>query len=137
VPDDPRKPLPARWPGFTNDDADALAACVDLIGRSGATEFGVGCMRPEMPFHKQGWWAHAMYDGSRRTVEEQKGPLQAAQALARAVVEGGTCRRCGNMITIALAVGKCQWRREGRKYVPGCGKPVDESILPIEKRRST
>jgi hypothetical protein len=63
---------------------DAVLACMDLAGRSGATEFNFGYAREGVPVDQAGWWAYAAYRGARVIVEERRSPGEAAMAPRRA-----------------------------------------------------
>lgn len=155
-------------------DDDAIRAAAGLVGRSGAKEFQVGytggdeddspcadCaivkdahgyglpewvppheFRPE-PIR---WFAHAQYRGSRITVEDQAGPVEAVEALARRILDGAECR-CGRLVALSddgamiypgsvrpdgtvmtdervaelTRRGQCRWTREGSHWVGACG----------------
>ena len=148
-------------------DEDALVATVDLVGRSGARNFELGWDCPHSPGEPDGhscpevrWHAHAQYRGVRITEEGRPGPVEAAEALARRLLSGATCR-CGRLVTLsdtsavvftqprsaiqdqlrelglemvsakrAAKVGFCRWTRQGRRWEPSCDAP------PITVKRS-
>jgi hypothetical protein len=112
-------------------DQDALVAALDLVGRSGATEAEVGFLHDDVPPEEAGWYAHAKYQGARVTVEAE-GPVEAAEGLARRLLHGAMCRRCGEPIQLADDKPGCRWTRQGAKWTPGCGKPIDQSI-PVRR----
>ena len=122
-----------------NLDEDALFAAADLVGRTGAKSVEVGYTddEPGSP-----WYAHAQYRGARIT-EEAAGPVEAAEALARRLLSGGKCTRCGGLIALsgsgaliyesatltdgtrwtakeAAKAGQCRWTRMGRRWEAGC-----------------
>src|SRR5690348_5749143 len=124
-------------------DEDALIAAADLVGRSGAKGFQIGYLHEDVPAEQAGWYAYAQYQGARITTEEHRGPVEAAEALARRLLEGGKCTRCGGLIALsskgavfypdavmadgsrftlkqAQASPQCRWSRQGRRWVPGC-----------------
>lgn len=131
-------------------DEDALLAAVDLVGRSGATNFEVGWLNDEddPAYLERGaeWWCKAQYRGARLTVEGFDRPDHAAEALALKILKGGKCR-CGRLVRLAgadaafaysdvdmadgthwtaqeaAAAGQCEWRRVGKKWEPSCPKP--------------
>lgn len=109
-------------------DQDALEASLDLVRRSGAGTVEFGYLHDDVPIEEAGWWAHAQYRGARLTVEKERGPVQAVEALARRILTGALCRRCGKPITLADGGEGCRWRRSGKKWEPGCGLPVDTTI---------
>lgn len=121
-------------------DDDALTAAADLVGRTGAQELQIGYLNDEPP-HR--WYAHAQYRGTRITVEDQPGPVEAAEALARRLLTGAKCAHCGGLIALsdrgatayrsavmadgtrwtaeqARAAGQCRWTRMGRRWARGC-----------------
>lgn len=126
-------------------DEDALVACVDLVGRTGATQFEIGYLNEEddPAFAKHGarWWAHAKYRGNRIIVEDHAGPVEAADALARRLLTGAKCK-CGKLVSLsstgamfvsehmadgstwtpgdASRAGQCRWTRMGKRWHRGC-----------------
>lgn len=117
-------------PGSASFDEDALVAAIDLAGRSGARSIDVGYHEDEPEPDALNWYAQAHYRGAR-IMGEGRDPIEAAEALARKLLRGALCRRCGEPILLssvpAVARG-CRWTRNGRKYEPGCGKPIDRTI---------
>lgn len=110
-------------------DEDATTAATELIGRTGARDLEVGYLHDDVPVEKAGWYASAQYRGTRITVEDQAGPDVALEALARRLLAGGTCRRCGNPIALEDGhQGACRWTRMGQHWESGCGLPIDTSI---------
>ena len=119
-------------------DDDAVKACADLVGRTGAKTFQIGY--DEDPPRR--WYAYAQYKGARLTVEDCRGPVEAADALSRKLLTGGKCTHCGGLITLtdagavafprhftdgsevteetARAMPHCRWRRMGGKWERGC-----------------
>lgn len=111
-------------------DQDALNAAINLVQRSGAQSLEFGYLNDEPPFE---WWAHAQYRGTRLTVEHHHGPVEAVEALARRILDGATCRRCGALIKLDDEGEGCRWTRNGARWEPGCGLPIDQSI-PLPRR---
>jgi hypothetical protein len=145
---------------MTSLDEDAMVAAADLVGRSGARSFQVGWDCPHTPDEEDGhtcpdvtWHAHAQYRGARLTEERHRGPVEAAEALARRLLTGATCR-CGRLATLtdtggvafdrprsaiqaqlreiglemvsakrAAKVGFCRWTRNGKRWEPSCDVP--------------
>jgi hypothetical protein len=141
-------------------DQDAMVATVDLVGRSGAREFELSWSCPHTPGEEDGhscpgvrWHAHAQYRGVRLSGLDRPGPVEAAEALARRLLTGATCR-CGRLVTLsdtsavaldqpravlqnqlrdlglemvsakrAAKVGFCRWTRLGRRWEPSCDAP--------------
>jgi hypothetical protein len=77
---------------------------------------------------KADWWAHAQFQGARLTVEHENGPVEAVVALAGRLLEGAKCRRCGKPIMLDDDGEGCRWTRQGKKWEPGCGLPIDMTI---------
>jgi len=111
-----------------NFDQDALTAALDLVGRSGASSIEVGYLHDDVPVEQAGWYCQCTYRGARLIAENQRGPVEATEALARRVLDGATCRRCGEIIRLSDGPKGCRWTRKGEKWEPGCGKPIDFSI---------
>lgn len=130
-------------PAAMNLDEDAVVAGADLVGRTGATDFEVGYIHDDVPAEEAGWYAHAKYRGARITTDDHRGPVEAVEALARRLLEGGKCTRCGGVVALsdagamvyptatladgtrwdletARAAGMCRWTRNGRRWVAGC-----------------
>lgn len=141
------------------DDVDPqslniVAACADLVGRSGARGFEIGYLHDDMPPEQAGWYASASYRGTRLQVEDQPGPEQAAMALAVRILTGARCR-CGRLVTLhadraavafdnatmadgstwnaqqARDAGQCLWRLEGLQWKPSCPIPTDRRRGPL------
>lgn len=126
-----------------NLDEDALIAAAELVGRTGAKGFEVGYLHDDVPLEQAGWYAHAQYSGTRIMVDDYSGPVEAAEALARRLLEGGKCTRCGGVVALssagaliypdvtltdgtrwtekdAVAAGQCRWTRLGSRWTAGC-----------------
>lgn len=105
-------------------DQDALDAAVDLIGRTGARGFEIGYLHDDVPAKEAGWYAHAQYQGTRLIAEDHPGPVEAAEALARRLLTGGTCTHCKGFITLSDRKQKrgkvCRWTRQGARWERGC-----------------
>src|SRR5260370_2343044 len=82
-----------------NLDEDALIAAADLVGRTGAEAFEIGYLHEDVPAERAAWYAHARYRGARITEGDHKAPIEAAEALARRLLGGGKCTRCGGLVT--------------------------------------
>jgi hypothetical protein len=133
----------------TGFDEDVLLAAVDLVGRTGATNFEIGYLNdPEEPeYAERGpeWWAKAQYQGNRISVDGFDRAEGAAQALAVRILTGAKCR-CGRLVALsddgaiaypttamadgttwtadeARAAGQCRWTRHGPSWQPSCPKP--------------
>lgn len=111
-----------------NFDQDALIAGVELAGRAGAQDTTIGWLHDDVPFEEAGWFAHAQFRGARVTVQEHRGPVEAVEALARRLLAGATCRRCGKPISLSDGPDVCRWTRMGKRWESGCDLPIDPSI---------
>lgn len=128
-------------------DQEALVAAVDLVGRTGARGFEVGYLRDDVPSLLADWWASAHYRGVKVIEEHHRGPVEAAEALARRLLTGAKCA-CGKLVALdadgafafftasmadgstwtaeqAAAAGQCGWWREGDRWVSACGRRGD------------
>ncbi len=120
-----------------------VLAAADLVGRTGATEFQIGYLHDVVPADLAAWYAHAQYRGGRIFEENHPGPAEAAEALAQRLLTGARCS-CGKLVALsddgafafrkgvmvdgseftvdqARAAGCCRWKREGARWVSGCG----------------
>lgn len=97
-------------------DGDAIVACVDLVGRTGASGFEIGWLHDDVPIEQAGWYAHAKYQGARiTTAGNDAGPAEAADALSRRLLRGGQCM-CGKKVTLSGSRDArkwCHWSRHG------------------------
>lgn len=102
-------------------DEDALIAAVDLVGRSGAREAEIGWLHDDVPPAEAGWYATATYRGAK-LIAEGPGPVEAAEALARRILDGGMCNHCKKPIALGgeLSLHACRWTRMGRSWQRGC-----------------
>jgi hypothetical protein len=134
-------------------DEDAVAACADLVGRTGAKQLQIGHVHEGVPVEQAGWFAHAQYRGARITVESHIGPAEAADALSRRLLTGAQCFHCKGLVALsdggamaynatlvdgrewtveqARAAGQCRWRRLGARWVRGC--EPDGLVAQIEQ----
>lgn len=128
-------------------DEDALKATVNLVGRTGAREFQIGYLHDDVPTEEAGWYAHAQYRGARIVEENHRGPIEAADALARRLLTGARCTGCQRLVALSDAgataypagtpmadgstwdgqhagrtIGMCRWRRLGDRWEMGCRK---------------
>lgn len=127
-------------------DADALIACVDLVGRTGAKDFQIGYLHDDVPVAEAAWYAHAQYQGARITAQDHPSPALAAEALARRLLDGGRCTHCNGLIALSSAGAMfypgrqmtdgsrwtdakhtCRWRRVGQAWVRGCAEGVSQT----------
>lgn len=131
---------------MTTVDDDAVKACAELVRRTGATQLEIGYLHDDVPAEDAGWYAHAHYNGSRITTEDHRGPVEAADALARRLLQGARCTHCHGLVTLssegvlaykhatmtdgtkwtaeqAAAAPQCRWRRIGDHWKRGCEVP--------------
>ena len=121
---------------------DAVAAAAGAVRRAGATEFEVGYLDDDVLVEEARWWASTRVRGRRFMVDDQPGPAEAAEALARKVLRGAKCR-CGRLVALdgdpgglggdkvladgtawthaaQEAAGTCLWRRHGDTWHRQC-----------------
>lgn len=102
---------------------DAVTACADLVGRTGASGFEIGFLREDVPVGEAGWYAVAFYRGARITADERRSPSEAAMALSERLLRDAACR-CGRRVALSGSQpGRCRWRLMGAKWEPGCDAP--------------
>jgi hypothetical protein len=124
---------------------DAVKACADLVGRTGAKEFECGYVHENVPVDQAGWYATAVYKGAKLTAEDKASPAEACDALAERLLTGGQCQHCKGLVSLAddgafayrkavLATGErwdaadaakaglCRWTRTGGRWERGCAK---------------
>ena len=142
-------------------DDDAMLAGAQLVGRTGAQGLEVGYLHDDVPAEQAGWYAHAQYRGARITTEDHRGAVEAVEALARRLLEGGKCTNCGGLIALsdagaiihdgalgpdgkpvwtketAVEAKQCRWRRIGPRWTAGCekGGPPAREAGPNRKLR--
>lgn len=132
-------------------DEDALIAGIELVGRCGATNTELGHLYDDdepppgwtegerVPAEAASWYAHAQFRGARVTVEGYRSPVEAVEALARRLLSGARCVKCGREIRLDSRPGGCRWRRNGPHYYRGCdgGRGGAEPLEPnrAERRR--
>lgn len=118
-------------------DADVrLRAAVELIGRTGATSFEVGYEDDDVPVGQApNWYATAEFHGGPVRTDLHVWPHQAAEALARRLLDGGTCTHCGDIVNVgdgAAFIGVCRWARRGDRWERGCLDCIPEGARPIQ-----
>lgn len=124
-------------------DADAVKACADLVGRTGAKSFECGYLNGNVPVAEAGWWAAAIFKGAKITVEDKASPAEACDALAARLLAGGQCQHCKGLVALTgggafayreavLATGQrwdaedaarapqCRWARTAGRWERGC-----------------
>jgi hypothetical protein len=122
---------------------DAVKACADLVGRTGAKQFECGYLHEDVPASEAGWYATAVYKGAKLTAEDKASPAEACDALAERLLTGGQCQHCKGLVSLAdegafayrkgvLATGQrwdaedaakaglCRWTRTGGRWERGC-----------------
>ncbi|MCP2363043.1 hypothetical protein HD597_010063 [Nonomuraea thailandensis] len=139
-------------------DDDALIAAVDLVGRTGARGIEIGYLHDNVPVEEAAWYAHVQYRGTSITEENHRGPVEAAEALARQLLTGAMCNHCKKLVALsddgatayngtllngtrwtveqARAAGQCRWRRIGPRWARGCEgtKPPRATGKPKRKK---
>lgn len=136
---------------------EIVFACVDLVGRAGGRQLQIGYLHDDVPVEQAAWFAHVQYNGARIFVENQPGPAEAADALARNLLHGARCR-CGRLVALsqdgaiayrdtamadgsrwtvneARTAGQCLWKRTGPRWEPSCPPPADPARPPRRERR--
>jgi hypothetical protein len=113
-------PHPSEGPHL---DEDALQAASDLVQRTGATKLEIGFLDEDVPVHLARWYAKAQYRGAIQVTEDHPGPVEAVEALARLLLEGGRCVSCGQTISLGSKQHGpvCRWTRMGARWEAGCG----------------
>lgn len=110
-------------PSRENLDMDAIIACTDLVGRSGAKDLELGYVHDDVPVDEAGWYATATYRGAKIIVDDQRSQDAACDALARRILDGGHCAHCGQLVTLNDDLPGCRWRRMGARWERGCEDP--------------
>lgn len=115
-----------------------LLAAIEVVGRANASDFEVGYLEDADDPTVMRWWATARWRGTRVTVEGHRTPGLAAEALARRLLEGGTCTHCGRRIALTLHRPKgsarkklCAWRRVDLTWVRGCASRIPQGQTVI------
>lgn len=111
---------------------DELLAGVELFHRMGANSFEVGHVDDTPLAEDARWYATATWRGTKVTEEEHRHPTEAVDALARRLLEGGQCVRCGAVVTTkyeGAPPGACRWFRDGPHWTRGC----DGGWQPIQQ----
>jgi hypothetical protein len=105
------------------DMADQVMAAADLVQRTGARQFEIGYVHDDVPADQAGWYAHARYRGALVGVSDQPSPIDAADGLARRLLDGARCG-CGKPVTVdgIGKPGQCAWHRDGPVWVSACGR---------------
>jgi len=100
--------------------ADAVMACAELVGHSGATTFEIGYLHDDVPSEKAAWYAHALFKGTRVIAQDHTSPTAAAIELAERILANGRCK-CGRPVALSDCTdGCCRWHLAGKHWVPGC-----------------
>jgi hypothetical protein len=126
-----------------SDADDAVLACADLVGRTGARGFECGYLHEGVPSAEASWYATAVYRGAKIIAEGMGSPAEACDALAVKLLTGGQCQHCQGLVSLTpgaafafmratLTNGKrwdvgdaarapqCRWKRNGKRWERGC-----------------
>jgi len=101
---------------------DAVVACADLVGRTGAMGFTLGHVHENVPIEKAGWYAEALYQGARLSTGEHRSPTAAAMDLAERLLRGSACK-CGQRVTLSDESRGCRWQLVGKRWQSECSAP--------------
>jgi hypothetical protein len=124
-------------------DADAVKACADLVGRTGARSFECGYLRDGVPVAQAGWYATAVFKGAKIIAEDKASPAEACDALAVKLLSGAQCQHCKGLVALggdgafayrsavlvtgqrwdaadAAKAPQCRWTRTGARWERGC-----------------
>lgn len=106
---------------FTKEQTEIIQATAHIVGRSGATHFELGWEHDDVPVQLMGWYAQASYESEKLRVPGD-GPVEACDALARRVLDGGLCMYCKRTVTLDDLddLSKCFRSRVGNKWLRGC-----------------
>lgn len=100
-------------------------AAADIVQRAGAKEFDFGFVDDD-PLNPR-WYCSAIYQGARVICDEQQTPENAADGLARKLLDGGGCTHCGKPVALSgQGVGICRWTRMGRRWERGCVDEIEQ-----------
>lgn len=124
-------------------DEDAVRACADLVGRTGARSFECGYINEGVPVSEAGWYASAQFLGARLLAEDKASPAAACDGLAVRLLAGAQCQHCRKLVSLSAAgamardatlldgrtwtaqeqaaAGLCHWHRTGDRWERGCG----------------
>ncbi len=102
-------------PPMTVEQRQQLIAAADVIGRMGASLFEVGYLDDDAGR----WYASARYAGRRVTSEAHASPWDAADTLARTLMDGGGCK-CARRVTLDPDTPGCLWTRTGDRWSSSC-----------------
>ncbi len=124
---------------------EAVKACADLVARTGARSFECGYLHDDVPSDQAGWYATAVYQGAKVTVEDKASPAEACDALAARLLSGAQCQHCKGLVALSgdgafafrkavLVTGErwdaedaarapqCRWTRTGDRWERGCAR---------------
>lgn len=136
--------LPGKHPPASGTpDGDAVKACADLAGRTGAMQFECGYLHDDVPADQAGWYATAVFRGAKITAEDKASPAEACDALAGRLLSGAQCQHCKGLVALsddgafayreavlltgqrwdaadAARAPQCRWTRTGARWERGC-----------------
>ena len=130
-------------PAAAAPDGDAVKACADLVGRTGAKSFECGYLHEGVPVAEAGWYATAVFKGAKLTEEDKTSAAEACDALAARLLSGAQCQHCKGLVSLSdegafafrkavLVTGQrwdaadaakapqCRWTRDGERWERGC-----------------
>lgn len=121
---------------------DAVKACADLVGRTGGKSFECGYVHDDVPPEEAGWYATAVFRGTKISAADKRSPAEACHELAVRLLTGAQCQHCRKLVTLnplgamahdvtllsgvkwtaeeQAAAGLCHWRRVGDRWKRGC-----------------
>lgn len=110
-------------------DQDALDAALQLFGRCGVSEIDIGYLNDDVPITEADWYCIATFRGAKVIAEHHSGPVEACEALARRLMNGGTCTHCRKVISLSAPRDLpqvCRWTRRGDHWERGCTDTIPE-----------
>lgn len=128
---------------LTGDAGDVVKATAALAHRAGALQFQINYSNVAPSTQ---WFATATFPdpfGATSDPEDERcpkkqgsgsTPVVACNHLAEQLLDGSVCRRCNHVISVSGDdPTRCQWRRVGDVWAPGCGLPVDREIKVVPR----
>lgn len=103
----------------------SAVALADLIARTGARNLEIGYINDDPPHQ---WYARAQYNGDRIIAQDHDTPVDATDALAALILDGGRCTNC-------LGITVTQTSANARKPIQVDGRPVTAHLPRAQQRR--